>query len=103
MVSGDVRPIEFRLLGPPEVLVDGRVVPIGSLQQPAILVALLLAGDAAVPADRLVDVVWGEDPPATAASTLRGLIWRLRKRLDAVDIECRGDRYRLVTDDETVD
>lgn len=103
MVSGDIRPIEFRLLGPPEVVVGGRVVPIGSLQQRAVLVALILAGDAVVPADALVDVVWGEDPPATASSTLRGLIWRLRKRLDVVDIEGRDDGYILVAGDETVD
>jgi predicted ATPase/DNA-binding SARP family transcriptional activator len=103
MVSGDVRPIEFRLLGPPEVLVGGRVVPIGSLQQRAILVALLIAGDATVAGDGLVDVVWGEDPPASAAATLRGLIWRLRKRLVGVDLEFSDVGYRLVTDDETVD
>ncbi len=103
MVSGDIRPIEFRLLGPPEVLVGGRVVPIGSLQQRAVLVALILAGDAVVPADALVDVVWGEHPPATASSTLRGLIWRLRKRLVVVDIEGRDDGYLLVAGDETVD
>jgi predicted ATPase/DNA-binding SARP family transcriptional activator len=98
-VSADVGAIEFRLLGPPEVVLDGGVVPIGSLQQRALLVALLLARDAVVSPDRLIDVVWGDDPPPSAASTLRGLVWRLRKRLPQLDLEGHDDGYRLVAGD----
>ena len=103
MVTGDVRPVEFRLLGPLEVDVAGRPVAIGSLQQRAILVALLLAGDAAVSPDRLADVVWDDRPPASAASTLRGLVWRLRKHLSGVDIRGGDGGYRLVARAEAVD
>ena len=81
----------------------GRLVAIGSLQQRAILVALLLARDAVVSTDQLIDVVWGEEPPASAASTIRGLVWRLRKRLEVVVIEGRADGYLLVAGDEAVD
>jgi predicted ATPase/DNA-binding SARP family transcriptional activator len=102
-VTGEVRSIEFRLLGPPDVLVGGHAVAIGSLQQRAVLVTLLLARDAVVSTDRLIDVVWGGEPPASAPATLRGLIWRLRKRLEAVDIEGRADGYLLRADDDAVD
>jgi predicted ATPase/DNA-binding SARP family transcriptional activator len=99
----DVRPIEFRLLGPPEVVVDGRPVPIGSLQQRAILVALLLARDAVVPSSELADVVWGDHPPASAAKTLQGLVWRLRRQLPGVDVLGQDEGYRLVAGTEAVD
>ena len=102
-MAGEVASIEFRLLGPPEAVVGGRVVAIGSLQQRAILVALLLARNSVVSTDQLIDVVWGDDPPASADSTLRGLIWRLRKRLEVADVESRADGYRLVADDDAVD
>ena len=103
MVPGDVRPVEFRLLGPLEVHVAGRLAPIGSLQQRAILVALVLAGGRAVSPDQLADVVWGAHPPDSAASTLRGLVWRLRKHLPAIEIVGGDDGYRLVAGAEEVD
>ena len=62
-MAGEVRSIEFRLLGPPEVVAGGHVVPIGSLQQRAILVALLLARDTVVSTEQLIDVIWGDEPP----------------------------------------
>ena len=102
-MAGEVTSIEFRLLGPLEAVAGGQVVAIGSLQQRAILVALLLARNSVVSTDQLVDVVWGDEPPASAASTLRGLVWRLRKRLGVTDIEGRDDGYRLVAGDDAVD
>ena len=71
-------------------------MPIGSLQQRAILVALLLAREAVVPLADLADVVWGGHPPASAAKTLQGLVWRLRKHLPGVDIGGQDEGYRLV-------
>ena len=102
-MAGEVASIEFRLLGPPEAVVGGRVVAIGSLQQRAILVALLLARNSVVATDQLIDVVWRDEPPASAAATLRGLVWRLRRRLEVADIEGRADGYRLVAGSNAVD
>jgi DNA-binding SARP family transcriptional activator len=102
-VAGEVTSIEFRLLGPLEAVAGGQVIAIGSMQQRAILVALLLARDSVVSTDQLIDVVWGDEPPASAASTLRGLVWRLRRRLEVVDIEGRADGYLLVAGDDAVD
>lgn len=102
-MSTDAGAIEFRLLGPPEVLLGGNVVPVGSQQQRALLATLLLARDAVVTSDRLIDVLWGDDPPSSAASTLRGLVWRLRKCLPPANLEGRGDGYLLVAGDDGVD
>ena len=74
-------PVEVRLLGAAEVVVDGRVVEVGSAKQLALLIALALDAGTVVSTERLVEALWGEDPPETAHPTLRGLVYRLRKTL----------------------
>ena len=54
---------EFRLLGPLEVVVDGRPVSLGGEKPRALLAFLLLERNRAVPTERLVDALWGERPP----------------------------------------
>lgn len=73
--------IEFRVLGPFEVLVDNRVVPIGSRKQRMLLCALVSHRQAALSVDALVDLLWGGAAPPTAEVTLRGLVSRLRRTL----------------------
>ena len=70
--------VEFRVLGPLEVLVDGRSVPLGAAKQRLVLAALLAGGNAVVSVDRLVDIVWGEVPPDSAERTLQKYVYRLR-------------------------
>jgi DNA-binding SARP family transcriptional activator len=65
MVSSRSR-IEFRVLGPLEVEVDGHAASLGGPKQRALLAALLLDAGRVVSIERLVDAVWGEAPPATA-------------------------------------
>ena len=55
--------MEFRILGPVEVWDAGRQLQIGGAKQRALLAALLLHANEVVPADRLIDEVWGEDAP----------------------------------------
>src|SRR5690242_18572779 len=63
--------VEFRLLGPLEVLAAGRALPLGSAQQRAVLALLLIRAPEPVSRDRLVDELWGERPPATAAHAVQ--------------------------------
>src|SRR6516165_8092115 len=70
--------VEFRVLGPLEVLVDGRPVPLGAAKQRLVLAALLAGSNAVVSVDRLVDIVWGELPPDSAERTLQKYVYRLR-------------------------
>ena len=62
MYGGGSHGIEFRLLGSVEVAAGNRVIEIGSLKQRALLVALLLRLNHPVPADTLVEDLWGDCP-----------------------------------------
>lgn len=71
----------FGILGPLEVLVDGRPVALGGPQQRGLLAVLLLDANRVVSQDRLVSELWGEDSPATARSLLHGCVAGLRRVL----------------------
>ena len=73
--------MEFRILGQLEVRHEGHALPIGGAKQRALLALLLLHANETITADRLIDELWGEHPPATAAKTLQVHISRLRKTL----------------------
>jgi DNA-binding SARP family transcriptional activator len=73
--------IEFRVLGPLEVLLDGVPRPLPAAKQRLLLGSLLLRVNHAVSAAELMDVVWGERPPAGARNTLRTYVMRLRQQL----------------------
>ena len=85
---------EFRILGPVEVLVDGRVVRLGTPKQRALLAKLLLARGAVVARDQLVDAVWADEPPGSAAASLQVYVHGLRRALGAERIERHGSGYR---------
>ena len=57
---------EFRLLGPLEAVVDGTPVRLAAEKPRALLALLLLNRNRVVPTERLVDELWGEEPPARA-------------------------------------
>jgi hypothetical protein len=59
--------VEFGVLGPVGVWVDGQPADAGHARQRAVLAVLLLEAGRAVPLEVLVDRVWGEDPPRIAA------------------------------------
>jgi DNA-binding SARP family transcriptional activator len=82
--------MEFRVLGPLEVQERGRAVAIGAGKRRALLALLLLHVNEVVPVERLIDELWGERPPATAANALQVYVSQLRKELGT------GDRQLLV-------
>src|SRR5262245_48443135 len=73
--------MEFRILGPLEVVDDGRVAHLGSGRQLALVAALLVRANEAVSVERLVDDLWGESPPPTAAKIVRNYVSLLRREL----------------------
>jgi DNA-binding SARP family transcriptional activator len=73
--------IEFRVLGPLEVVRQGRVLDIGAGKKRALLAVLLLHANEVVTTDRLIDEVWGESAPVTAPKIVQGYISQLRKTL----------------------
>ncbi len=97
--------MEFRILGPLEVVEAGRNVALGGLKQRAVLALLLLNANAVVPRGRLVDELWGGEPPKTAEATLRVFVSQLRKALphDEEIIQNRAPGYLVRLDPDTLD
>ncbi|MFC4118854.1 AfsR/SARP family transcriptional regulator [Nonomuraea zeae] len=71
----------FRILGPLEVTVGGRGITLGGPRAQGVLAALLLAEGQIVGAERLMDQVWGDSPPASGRSQVTIAVSSLRKAL----------------------
>jgi len=84
--------VEFLLLGPLEVRAGAGPLPLGGAKQRAALAILLLQRNEVVSRDRLIDGLWGETPPPSAAHTLETYVSRLRKAL-----QHDGDPERIST------
>ena len=74
--------IEFRILGPLQMVAGSRALPLGGIKQRGVLALLLLARNRVVPRDRLVDALWSDEPPASAANSVQVYISKLRRLLD---------------------
>ena len=79
--------MELRLLGPLEVVHEGRRADLTALRERAVLTFLLVDANRVVPVDRLIDRVWEGDPPESANVTLRVLVSRLRRALAAIGLD----------------
>jgi predicted ATPase/DNA-binding SARP family transcriptional activator len=95
--------IEFRILGSVEAVGDDGPLALGAPKQRALLVFLLLNANTVVPRDRLVDALWGADPPRSAISSLQVYVHGLRRVLGAERIERHGTGYRLQLDPVELD
>ena len=90
--------MDVRLLGPVEVSVDDGPVAIGATKQRALLAMLALDAGAAVSAERLIDGLWGDEPPASAPKMVQLYVSQLRKALGGhgdAEIVTRGRGYEL--------
>lgn len=103
--------MEFRILGMMEVCDAGRPVEIGAAKERALLAELVLHANQIVSRERLIDVVWGDNPPATAAATLNTYVSHLRSALEPGRaprsqpnvVLTREPGYLLAVDPERVD
>ena len=87
--------LEVRLLGPLEVDVDGRILDVRRQKQRALLALLALRAGEVVPTDRLVDELWGDEPPRAAVGSLQNFVSELRKMLGAEVLVTRAPGYLL--------
>ena len=94
---------EFRILGPLEVEGDRGLVDVRGRRQRALLTVLLLEAGRVVPTDRLVDLLWGENAPKTATTSLQNSIAQLRRDLGAELLETRAPGYVLSVQPAQVD
>jgi predicted ATPase/DNA-binding winged helix-turn-helix (wHTH) protein len=101
-------PVEFRLLGSLELVVDGEPRTLASPGEKAVLALLLLAAGRVVPREVLVDALWGEDLPANPANAVQGRMSRLRHALSdmglpATLVAAQGPGYVASVEPDQVD
>ncbi|SHJ90949.1 DNA-binding transcriptional activator of the SARP family [Nocardiopsis flavescens] len=99
----DTTRVRYRLLGSVDAHHGNVRVGLGGSKRRTVLAALLLRQNTSVPDDLLVDLLWGEDPPANARSRLQGHVHELRKRLGAGTIVRCGHGYRAAVPDGATD
>ena len=88
--------MRFGILGPFVVADDeGRELALGGPKQRSVLAILLLHAGEVVPSDRLIEELWGERPPATAAKTVQVYVSNLRKALGDSVLLTRSGGYEL--------
>ncbi len=98
-----LRAVEFRVLGPLTVVVDGRARKLGGPRQRTVLAVLLSQVNRTVSQDQLIDLVWQGNPPEAAKATLQSYIYGLRREIDADVIVRHGDGYRVEADADRFD
>jgi DNA-binding SARP family transcriptional activator/class 3 adenylate cyclase len=95
--------MDFRLLGPVEVVDDGVPVPVAAGKQRALLALLLLNANHTVARDTIIDDLWGEDVPESARKMVQVYVSQLRKALPEPRLGTRGPGYALEVREDELD
>jgi DNA-binding SARP family transcriptional activator/tetratricopeptide (TPR) repeat protein len=95
--------MEFRLLGPVEAVRGDRPVNLGGTKIRTLLAALLVEPRRIVPTDRLIDILWDEDPPSTARALVQTYVSTLRRAVGDDVVVTQAPGYRACVADEAVD
>src|SRR5882762_1217890 len=95
--------LEFGILGPLEVRAGGAPVAISGRNQRSLLTLLLLRANETVSSERLVNEMWGEEPPKTAGTSLQNAVSQLRKALGPDVLVTKAPGYRLAIRPDQLD
>jgi DNA-binding SARP family transcriptional activator len=95
--------MDFRLLGPLEVVAEGRPLPLPGGRPRALLALLLLRANQIVPTDRVIDDLWAGEPPPTAPKMVQLYVGDLRKALGGEVLQTVAPGYMLRLEDEDLD
>jgi WD40 repeat protein/DNA-binding SARP family transcriptional activator len=100
--------MQLRILGPLEIVVDDEPLSLGSTKQRALVAMLAVEANHTVSLQRLVDGLWGDDPPSSAGKLVQQYVSQVRRRLadghgDGIRIVTRGRGYELRIDPEALD
>lgn len=102
-MGADGPAVAFGLLGPLEVVVDGATLPLRAAKVRTVLAVLLLQANRVVSSDHLLDVLWGDDLPASAANTLHTYVSQLRKLLPRDLLRTQPPGYVLAVGADQLD
>jgi DNA-binding SARP family transcriptional activator len=97
------RPVEFRVLGPIEVLVGGSPAALNGGRLRSLLAALLVRRRQVLTPDQLIEDVWGVRAHRTARASLHNLVSGLRAVVSADVLVTTGAGYALEADDDQID
>jgi DNA-binding SARP family transcriptional activator/tetratricopeptide (TPR) repeat protein len=98
--------VSFGVLGPLLLARGRQPVPVTSAKQRALLSVLLLHANLNVPTDRLIDELWGAQPPCSARELVATYVWRVRRLMrdvkgESARLRAEPSGYRLrVAEDE---
>jgi DNA-binding SARP family transcriptional activator len=95
--------LEFRILGPLEVVDAGTPLQLSGQKQRALLALLLVDANRVVSTDRIIDALWGEQPPRTAVTSLQNFVSQLRKLLGPETLVTKPPGYQLAIAPEQLD
>jgi predicted ATPase/DNA-binding SARP family transcriptional activator len=95
--------MRFRILGPLEVHHEGHQIALGGPKQRALLGVLLLHANESISSERLVDELWGNQPPARAHKLVQGYVSGLRKLLGPARLVTRSPGYLARVEDGELD
>ena len=102
-------PIAFHILGPIEIIVDGRSIPLPGGHARSVLGLLLLHPNRVLSSNDLIDALWRDNPPRTAPNVLQAHVVSLRRALRAggeaivARLETRLSGYRLRVEPQELD
>jgi DNA-binding SARP family transcriptional activator len=95
--------MDFRILGPLEVVADEQPLALGGIKQRSLLAVLLQHANEVVSTDHLLAELWGDAPPATAAKSIQVYVHRLRRLLGPDRLVTRPPGYALRVEESELD
>ena len=102
--AGRIVGVEIGVLGPVELRdSSGDALPIAGARLRTLLLLLALDANRIVSSDRLIDGVWGDEPPQAAGNALQALVSRLRRAAPGLTVESAANGYRLAIDPDRID
>ena len=97
------RSLDFRVLGPLEVRLDGSALELGGRRLRSLLAVLLLRANEVVSSDSLIEAIWGSDAPPSSINALHVHVSQLRKLLPEGLVVTRQPGYELRVDPDRID
>ncbi|HKT43832.1 MAG TPA: BTAD domain-containing putative transcriptional regulator [Gaiellaceae bacterium] len=95
--------MDIRILGPLEVLDEGRALELGGAKQRAVLALLALNANRVVSVDRIAQALWDDNPPESARKAVQVYVSQLRKTLGRERVQTKGSGYLLRVEPDELD